>query len=124
MRTEVPRGTRREIRDPLVERFLFVRDRIVTMIVRQISLEVKVVAARAVVHDQAPKGCGQLLCAIVFGAQPSSAVKLFGQVSAPSFVDNGLNNDGRVIPISLDHLVESLFSACGSLWGKMMCVVP
>ena len=49
--------------------------------------------------------------AIVFSAQPSSALKLVGQVSAPSFVDNRLNNDGRVIPISLDHLVESLFTA-------------
>src|SRR5829696_7844014 len=84
----------------------------------------KIVTAGTVIDDESAERRGCCFRALECGTQPLAAVFFLRQVYTPTLVDYRLNDNRRMIPVSLDHLMESSFAALAGLLCKVIEVVP
>ena len=112
VRAESPAWARGEISDPLVKVNVVVGDRVVCVKIVDVRFDVEIIAARAVVNDEDTARRDELFGALEGGAQSPPLLGLL-EVSAPRFVDDGVNHDRRMIPVALNHGGENLFAALG-----------
>ncbi len=122
-RAEDPFGAGSKVRAPVVPLVSMVGNGIVLMKISEISFDVEVLTASAVVIDHTAEWRRELLGALEGGAQPAPFILLL-EVGAPRFVNDALNHNGRMVPVAVHHLREGFLSALGRQRSEMICVIP